>query len=1228
MATSSMLKAKGLNVFSNYLSMLPEGSLFKAENVNIDRDGILEPRRGIKVTAELPAVSKQLLQYKNRVLAHYDDAIAYLSDSDPATITVFQGRSDVTMENGSDLITLTFHGFTVGDVLQFTQIDPVSVVFLIGPDYYVVDAPNENQFKIATTPAGAPIVSDNDYDATIQYDYVFEEVIANLRIKYIEMNSSLYVTTKDGIKKIASLDPFLVSDAGGINALDVSLALDIGPGSSRSGFFGPLSDSPTDHDVETAYSVVWGTKDVNNVLILGKPSSRSVITNTTGEFLNVIVDFAVPSRINEDYFFQIYRTATALIGGSGAEFKLVYEAPFKVGATQAIDGYDYNSVTNTVTVVDQQPEDLRDSGTPLYTNEFSGEGILQANDRPPVAQDIAIYKNCAFYANTRTAFKQEATFIGFDGVEVFDIVGSIVVAAGLATLTTSAPHGMSSGDYFGLAGTDADGEYVATTGTTGSTLVFPTSELTITQVDGGGTVNKSHFIISNFDDTIIRRYYFVGRAEHWELTAPSKAATADGEYFHLTTADDKIPYTFWINKSGTGIAPSFPDRVLVEVDISDAGIVTDSDVAEVIIEILNLTEQFVAEAPAAIIGIDTADSGKVTDVLSGTVSGGFGGSFNPAAHIDGFGEDATLRFVRISSNPSPAVRIDNTARSLVTVINRDDLSPVEAYYLSNGTNDLPGAFLLESKEMSLNPFKIQANNQSFGQMFNPDLTSVVTATNNQEGNALYFSKVQQPEAVPVVNKVNIGPRDKQILRIIGLRDSLFILKEEGIYRLSGENSTNFQVALFDNSAAITAADSAAVLNNQIYCLTTQGVATVSETGVGIISRPIENLINKLTSPLYPNYSTVTFGYSYEADRAFYLHMGENPTDTAATLYYRFNTFTQSWTSGILNATCGLVESSKNKQYVGPSDIAAVEVERKTLTSRDYADREYQRQISTVQFGNIYLDSALIVEPGDVLTQTQFLSVPQYNRLIKKLKIDPYLMASANIQALTLIEMNNITLVTKMNQLVAALNAADPSTVYVYNGSTSFASIQTQYNVIINQMNASTGVFFTNYELSVGTVYFDLLVTSVNKSLNTVKILNTPPYVIGPVIHYKAIHSDIIWSPISLGDPSISKHVREGTFLLETTSLVGATVGYATDLSGNFETIDHSLDGDGGWGDSIYQNVAWGGEGIAYPIRTLIPMQKQRCRYIKAEFLHQNAFFKFSILGISYTFELMSERAWK
>lgn len=1227
MATTSMIKAKGLQVFANYLSSVPEGSLFKADNVNIDRDGIIEPRRGIKVFGDIPGIPKQLLTYKNRILAHYDNAIAYLSNTDPATHTVFQGKSDVTMTTGSDIVTLSFHGFTVDETFKFTIIDPVSGIINTIDTYYIVNIINENQFKISATLDGSPIVFDQDYSATIQYDYVFEEVVENLRIKAIEMNSSLYVTTKDGIKKISGLNPLYVTDAGGINALDVGLALDIGPGASLSGFFGPLDDTPSNNNVEVAYQIVWGTKDVNNVLVLGRPSSRSVITNTTGEYRNVKIDFPVPDRITEDYFFQIYRTATALIDGSGDEYKLVYEAPFKLNATTSVNGYEYNTSTNIITLVDQQPEDLRDSGVPLYTNEFSGEGIAQANNKPPIAKDIAVYKNITFYSNTRTVHRQELTFLGFDGIEVFNVSGSIVVALGEATLTTSGTHGISVGDKFALAGSDADGEYTAKTGTTGTTIVFDVTTPSITQVDGGATITKSHFIIANSDESLIRRYYPVGRPETWELACPSKAATADSKYFNLTTTGDKIPYTFWIDKSGTAIAPAITDRALIRVDISDAGIVTDSDVAAKIGEILEATNQFSISQTGADLTIITTDSGKVTDVLSGTVSGGFGGTFNGLAHIDGFGQDASLNFFTLSANLSPSVRIDETARSLISTINLDTNSPVEGFYLSTATASLPGAFYLESKEIMLQAFKVKANNQSFGRMFNPDITTYVVAENDEEGNALYFSKVQQPESVPLVNKLNVGPRDKQILRIIGLRDSLFILKEEGIYRLSGESSNNFQVALFDNSASIIAADSAAVLNNQIYCLTTQGVSTISETGVGVISRPIENLINQVTSPGFDNYTWVTFGMSYEADRSYFLFIGESEDQLYANRCYRFNTFTQTWTSWVKDATCGIVETTQNKLYLGPPDIAAVEVERKTLTSRDFADRQYNRQISTVQFSDIYVDNAQNMSRGDMLTQIQYVKVPEFNRLIKKLKLDPLLNVSAGILSLTTITEPNVTLNLKMTQLVSALNIADPSTVYVYSGSSNFETIQTEYNTIIDQLNNSTGVFFADYAESVGTSHYDLLITSVKKSNNTVKVLNNPPFILGPVVHYKAVVSDIVWAPISFGETALSKHVREGKFFIESNSVAGLTVGYASDISGNFELISFNLDGDGGWGDSIFDQVPWGGEGTSYPVRTLIPAQKQRCRYLKAQFKHSNAFYKYSILGISFTFEMMSDRAW-
>ena len=51
-------------------------------------------------------------------------------------------------------------------------------------------------------------------------------------------------------------------------------------------------------------------------------------------------------------------------------------------------------------------------GANLYTNATTGEGILQANDIPPLAKDIALWKNYTFYGNTQTRQRTFLTLLG------------------------------------------------------------------------------------------------------------------------------------------------------------------------------------------------------------------------------------------------------------------------------------------------------------------------------------------------------------------------------------------------------------------------------------------------------------------------------------------------------------------------------------------------------------------------------------------------------------------------------------------------------------------------------------------------------------------------------------------------------------------------------------------------------------------------------------------------
>ena len=56
--------------------------------------------------------------------------------------------------------------------------------------------------------------------------------------------------------------------------------------------------------------------------------------------------------------------------------------------------------SDAVFFTDTIPDVLR--GVYLYTNENSGEGESQANNQPPLCQDMTYFKSFAFYANCST----------------------------------------------------------------------------------------------------------------------------------------------------------------------------------------------------------------------------------------------------------------------------------------------------------------------------------------------------------------------------------------------------------------------------------------------------------------------------------------------------------------------------------------------------------------------------------------------------------------------------------------------------------------------------------------------------------------------------------------------------------------------------------------------------------------------------------------------------------
>lgn len=295
-------------------------------------------------------------------------------------------------------------------------------------------------------------------------------------------------------------------------------------------------------------------------------------------------------------------------------------------------------------------------------------------------------------------------------------------------------------------------------------------------------------------------------------------------------------------------------------------------------------------------------------------------------------ETVASGFFKVSTGGSASQNISDTAQSLVKVINQyASNTAVYAYYIS-GFQDLPGQILLVKRTLDDVSFAVAVSRAGAW-----DIGTAVSS-NDEYPNGLMWSKNQQPEHAPTSHIEFVGSKNYPIRRIVALRDSLFILKADGVFRLTGSGGS-WSIDPLDTSTKIIAPDSASVVNNQIFCLADQGIVAISDVGVQVISRPIENEITFLISEDYEKLKTLSFGVSYETDRKYILHTIANNSDNFTTKAFVYNTFTQAWTTWTKDAKHAFVNSTDDKIYLCNPEDKYILKERKSLTFTDYVDEE-------------------------------------------------------------------------------------------------------------------------------------------------------------------------------------------------------------------------------------------------------------------------------------------------
>lgn len=325
---------------------------------------------------------------------------------------------------------------------------------------------------------------------------------------------------------------------------------------------------------------------------------------------------------------------------------------------------------------------------------------------------------------------------------------------------------------------------------------------------------------------------------------------------------------------------------------------------------------------------------------------------------------------QIFTGGTPAQNITNTCKSLQRVINRSATTTfLYAFYLS-GFEELPGKILLE--ERGIGGVSFAATASAHGSAWNPTLPTSgtdISSVNDQWANGLFYSKSLQPEAVPLVNFIRVGSADKKILRILALRDALFILKEDGVYRLTGTDANSFRVDLLDNTAQLLPSESAVVLNNTIFMFIEQGACVVSDTGVEIISVPIEITFNNLLSAAFAGVKQYSFAIAHESERKYIFFTVSDEDDVVPTQAYIYNYVTKAWTRWDLSKTCGIVRSFDDKIYLGDALSNSVNVERKDRDFTDYVDDEFSINLVSYSGKELVVDDISELGVGDVISQS-------------------------------------------------------------------------------------------------------------------------------------------------------------------------------------------------------------------------------------------------------------------
>lgn len=215
-------------------------------------------------------------------------------------------------------------------------------------------------------------------------------------------------------------------------------------------------------------------------------------------------------------------------------------------------------------------------------------------------------------------------------------------------------------------------------------------------------------------------------------------------------------------------------------------------------------------------------------------------------------------------------------------------------------------------------------------------------------NRVYFSDVDEPESVPLVNYFDVGSQGARVLALVPLRNALLVFKEDGLWRVTGSGPTAWSVDLLDPTIRLIRPEAVCASNNKAYAWCLGGFMEIDENGGRSLSQSrIDVELREIASSVMDNSTSHgVWCIPIQTLNLVLLGVPSSGGQSFTSMVYVYNQSTDAFTEWPFELGPAADSATKRTCYVSrstktpPAGCAAVEYEVRELAAPRGYDRTY------------------------------------------------------------------------------------------------------------------------------------------------------------------------------------------------------------------------------------------------------------------------------------------------